>query len=123
LLAAAAALSEAAADTVSSEMGQAFGEKARLVTTWRFVPPGTDGAVSLVGTLAGVVAGGIVSSVCFVGGLLPLEWLVISVGAAILGMVADSFLGAWLERRHLINNDSVNFLSTLVAALAAFWLA
>ena len=30
LLAAAAALSEAAADTVSSEMGQAFGEKARL---------------------------------------------------------------------------------------------
>ena len=123
LLAAAAALSEAAADTVSSEMGQAFGEKARLVTTWSIVPPGTDGAVSLVGTLAGAVAAGIVSSVCFVGGLLPRQWLAISAGAAILGMVADSFLGAWLERRHLINNDSVNFLSTLVAALAAFWLA
>jgi uncharacterized protein (TIGR00297 family) len=123
LLAAAAALSEAAADTVSSEMGQAFGDKARLVTTWSLVPPGTDGAVSLVGTLAGVVAAGIVSSVCFVGGLLPLQWLAISVGAALLGMVADSFLGAWLERRHLINNDSVNFLSTLVAALAASWLA
>jgi len=61
--------------------------------------------------------------VCFVGGLLPRQWLAISAGAAILGMVADSFLGAWLERRHLINNDSVNFLSTLVAALAAFWLA
>jgi len=123
LLAAAAALSEAAADTVSSEMGQAFGEKARLVTTWSIVPPGTDGAVSLVGTLAGGVAAGIVGSVCFVGGLLPRQWLAISAGAAILGMVADSFLGAWLERRHLINNDSVNFLSTLVAALAAFWLA
>ena len=123
LLAAAAALSEAAADTVSSEMGQAFGEKARLVTTWSIVPPGTDGAVSLVGTLAGAVAAGIVGSVCFVGGLLPRQWLAISAGAAILGMVADSFLGAWLERRHLINNDSVNFLSTLVAALAAFWLA
>jgi uncharacterized protein (TIGR00297 family) len=123
LLAAAAALSEAAADTVSSEMGQAFGEKARLVTTWSFVPPGTDGAVSLLGTLAGVVAAGIVSSVCFVGGLLPRQWLAISGGAAILGMVVDSFLGAWLERRNLINNDLVNFLSTLVAALAAFWLA
>ena len=123
LLAAAAALSEAAADTVSSEMGQAFGKEARLVTTWSLVPPGTDGAVSLVGTLAGVVAAGIVSSVCLVGGLLPREWMAISVGTAILGMIADSFLGAWLERRHLINNDSVNFLSTLVAALAAFWLA
>jgi uncharacterized protein (TIGR00297 family) len=123
LLAMAAALSEAAADTVSSELGQAFGEKARLITTWRLVPPGTDGAVSLIGTLAGVGAAGIVSSVCVLGGLLLRQWLVISAGAAILGMVADSFLGAWLERRHLVNNDSVNFVSTLGAALAAFWLA
>jgi uncharacterized protein (TIGR00297 family) len=123
LLAMAAALSEAAADTVSSELGQAFGEKARLVTTWNLVPPGTDGAVSLVGTLAGVVAAGIVSSVCVMGGLLPRPWLGLSAGAAVLGMVADSFLGAWLENRNLVNNDSVNFLSTMVAALAAFWLA
>jgi uncharacterized protein (TIGR00297 family) len=123
LLAMAAALSEAAADTVSSELGQAFGEKARMITTWGSVPAGTDGAVSLVGTLAGVVAAGMVSSVCVVGGLLPRQWLGISAGAAVLGMVADSFLGAWLERRHLVNNDSVNFLSTMVAALAAFWLA
>ena len=123
LLAMAAALSEAAADTVSSELGQAFGEKARLVTTWSLVPAGTDGAVSLAGTAAGMVAAGIVSSVCVLGGLLPRHWLPLSAGAAILGMVADSFLGAWLERRHLVNNDSVNFLSTLIAALAAFWLA
>jgi uncharacterized protein (TIGR00297 family) len=123
LLAMAAALSEAAADTVSSELGQAFGEKARLITTWSLVPPGTDGAVSLVGTLAGVGAAGVVSSVCALGGLLPRQWLAVSAGAAVLGMVADSFLGAWLERRHLVNNDSVNFLSTLIAALAAFWLA
>ena len=123
LLAMAAALSEAAADTVSSELGQAFGEKANLITTWRPVPAGTDGAVSLIGTLAGVVAAGMVSCVCVLGGLLPRQWLAISAGAAILGMVADSFLGAWLERRNLVNNDSVNFLGTLVAALAAFWLA
>lgn len=123
LLAMAAALSEAAADTVSSEVGQAFGEKPRLITTWRSVRAGTDGAVSLRGTLAGVAAAGIVSSVSVFGGLLPRQWLLISVGAAILGMVVDSFLGAWLERLHLLNNDSVNFLSTLAAALVAFWLA
>ena len=123
LLAMAAALAEAAADTVSSELGQAFGEKARLITSWRSVPPGTDGAVSLVGTLAGVLAAGIVSSVCVLGGVLPRPWMAISAFAAILGMIGDSFLGAWLERRHLVNNDSVNFLGTLIAALAAFWLA
>src|SRR5579862_8602477 len=42
LLAASAALSEAAADTVSSEVGQAFGRKARLITTWKSVPAGTN---------------------------------------------------------------------------------
>ena len=53
----------------------------------------------------------------------PSTFVAISAGAGILGMVADSFLGAWLERRHLVSNDSVNFLSTLIAALATFWFA
>lgn len=122
LLAMAASLSEAAADTVSSEVGQAFGKSARLITTWRPVPPGTDGGVSLKGTLAGVAAAAMVSSVGVLGGLLPRQCLLVSTAAAILGMTADSFLGARLEKRHLVNNDSVNFLGTLIAALAAFWL-
>ena len=123
LLALTAALSEAAADTVSSEVGQAFSEKARLITDWTSVPAGTNGAVSLTGTWAGIAAAAIVTSVCVFSGLLPWRWLAISLGAAILGMFADSFLGAWLERRGVLNNDSVNFLSTAVAALAAYALS
>ena len=119
LVALSAALSEAAADTVSSEVGQAFGGEARLITSWESVAAGTNGAVSLAGTIAGIVAAAIVSSVCVLGGLLAQRWLAVSVGAALLGMVVDSFLGAWLERRGLLNNDSVNFLGTLVAAVAA----
>ncbi len=52
-----AALAEATADTVSSEIGQAFGGHPLLLTTLRRVEPGTDGAVSLMGTAAGVAAG------------------------------------------------------------------
>lgn len=122
LLAMSAALSEAAADTVSSEVGQALGKKARLITNWKPVPPGTNGAVTLTGTTSGIAAAAIVSSVCLLGGLVPAHWLPVSVGAAFLGMVVDSFLGATLERRGLLNNDSVNFLSTLVSALASSWL-
>jgi uncharacterized protein (TIGR00297 family) len=121
-VATAAALSEAAADTVSSEIGQAFSKTARLITTWRPIPPGTNGAVSLVGTLAGIAAAVTVSAVCVLGGLVPRQWLVVSASTAVLGMLVDSFLGAWLERRHLANNDSVNFCGTLAAAIAAFWL-
>ena len=78
LLALTAALSEAAADTVSSEVGQAFSEKARLITDWTSVPAGTNGAVSLTGTWAGIAAAAIVTSVCVFSGLLPWRWLAIS---------------------------------------------
>jgi uncharacterized protein (TIGR00297 family) len=123
LLAASAALSEAAADTVSSEVGQARSEKARLITTWEEVAAGTDGGVSWSGTLAGIAAAAVVSLVCVLAGLVPIRWLGISILTAVAGMIADSFLGALLERRNLLNNDAVNFLGTLVAAGAASLLA
>jgi len=123
LLTLAAALSEAAADTVSSEVGQAVIDKARLITTWQEVPAGTDGGISMAGSLAGVAAAVAVSVVCVLTHLLPWRWLALSAAAAVVGMVADSFLGASLQRRGWLNNDAVNFLSTLVAAAVALPLA
>jgi uncharacterized protein (TIGR00297 family) len=123
LLALSAALSEAAADTVSSELGQARSTQARLITTWEEVPAGTDGGVSWTGTLAGIAAASVVSLVCVLAGLVPVRWLGISIIAAVAGMIADSLLGALLERRNLLNNDAVNFLGTLVAAGTASLLA
>jgi uncharacterized protein (TIGR00297 family) len=122
LLAVSAALSEAAADTVSSEVGQARSAKARLITTWEEVAAGTDGGVSWAGTLAGIGAAAAVSLVCVLTALVPLKWLGISVAAAVAGMTADSYLGALLERRKLLNNDAVNFVGTLIAAGAVFLL-
>lgn len=115
----AAALSEAAADTVSSELGQARSEVARLITTWEKVAAGTSGGVSGTGTAAGIAAALAVSLVAVWVGLLSKKWLGISVLAATLGMIADSFLGATLEKRGLLNNNWVNFLSTLLAAAVA----
>jgi len=115
----AAALSEAAADTVSSEFGQASNECAVLITTWEEVPAGTDGGVSIPGTVAGVVAAAAIGLVCLGVGLLTGQWFWIVTLAGILGMVADSLLGAALERKGVLSNDAVNFLSTLIAASAA----
>jgi len=116
LVAAAAALSEAAADTVSSELGQASSDRAWLITTWEQVRAGTDGAVSWFGTLAGLAAAIAVSLVCVLTQTLPRRWLGISIFAAFAGTLADSLLGATLQRRRTLNNDAVNLLSTLVAA-------
>ena len=116
LLAVSAALSEAAADTVSSEVGQARSAEARLISSWEVVPAGTNGGVSLMGTVAGVAAAAFVSLVSVMTGLIPLKWLGVSIAGAVAGMIADSFLGALLEQRKVLNNDAVNLLGTLIAA-------
>ena len=119
LLALSGALAEAAADTVSSEYGQAAGDTAYLITTWEVVPAGTDGGISLPGTLAGIAAAVLLSLICAAVHLVPRRWIVVTLAAGILGMFADSYLGAWLERRRRLNNDQVNFLGTVIAAVLA----
>jgi len=52
-------------------------------------------------------------------GLIPLNWLGVSIIGAVAGMIGDSFLGALLEQRKVLNNDGVNFLGTLIAACVA----
>jgi uncharacterized protein (TIGR00297 family) len=122
LLAMCAALAEAAADTVSSELGQTSSADARLVTTWHKVPAGTNGGVTLVGTLAGIGAAFLITLAAMFLDLLGRRDLFISLFAASVGMICDSFLGSTLERDHLLNNDSVNLLGTLSAvAVVAVW--
>lgn len=117
-----AALAEAAADTVSSEIGQVLGGKPRMITTLRAAEPGTDGAISLIGTLAGVIAAAIVAAVgtlALYGKYFEFETFWIATVGGVFGLLFDSLLGATLERRGWLNNDLVNFLSTASAAAFA----
>ncbi len=121
-LALAAALAEAAADTLSSELGEVLGGEPRMLTTFRRVPAGTDGAISIAGTLAGVSAAALIVAVAVPALRLTTAqagWVIL---AAVAGLFADSWLGAVLERRGLLNNDAVNFLATFIAALLAYWI-
>jgi uncharacterized protein (TIGR00297 family) len=117
-----AALAEAAADTVSSEIGQVFGGRPRMITTLRTVEPGRDGAVSVAGTLAGVLAAAVVAGAG--SWALRGDWKLfeLSCAGAVFGLFFDSLLGATLEEHGWLNNDAVNFLSTASASAFALLL-
>jgi len=114
-----AALAEAAGDTVSSELGQAFGGIPRLISTWRRASPGQDGGITVAGTFFALCAMILVCVACEWANLLRPEfyWTVLS--AAFLGTVVDSLLGATLERPGRLGNNGVNFSSTAFSAIFA----
>ena len=119
LVGAVAAMAEAAADTVSSEVGEATARGAYLITSFRDVPIGTNGAISVAGTISGCLAASIVSWVAAGVGLMAWRWTFVVAFAAVAGMFLDSVLGATWERAGRMGNDAVNFTSNVFAADAA----
>jgi uncharacterized protein (TIGR00297 family) len=120
LVAATAALAEAATDTVASEIGQTRSRTALLITTWKPVPAGTDGGVTGLGTMAGAIAGLLIATISTVAGLLSPVQLWIAAAAGFAGMLVDSLLGATFQRRGWMTNDAVNVFGTVVAAVLAY---
>ena len=123
LVAAVAAMAEAATDTVASEIGQYSRANARMITTWERVPAGIDGGITLPGSMAGLAAGLVIAAVATLGGILPPAQFWIPVVAGFAGMLIDSLLGATLQRRGWVSNQTVNFLATLAAAVLAYMVA
>lgn len=122
-LAAAAALSSASADTLSSELGTVFGKRFYNILSFKKDKRGLDGVVSFEGTLWGVAGSGMIAVIYLTGYAHGVHaiWIVL---AGTAGNLVDSILGASFERKGWITNDWVNGLNTLVAAvigLLCYW--
>nr|WP_272904696.1 TIGR00297 family protein [Halobacterium sp. TGN-42-S1] len=121
LFAYAGSVATALADTLSSELGGLFDEP-RLVTTFERVEPGTDGAVTWQGEVAGLAGAAVIAALSVVVFDLGALGAGAVVGAGVVGMTADSVAGATIEGDRL-GNQGVNFLATLTGGVAGGLLA
>ena len=112
------ALAAATLDTVATEIGQWVGGAPRDLRSFRPVPVGTPGAVSLAGTLSGLAAALLVSSVPVLWSWLPGSALPAVVAGALAGNGVESLLagaGRDAPGRHQV----LNLYNTLTGAWAS----
>ncbi|WFN37145.1 TIGR00297 family protein [Methanomicrobium antiquum] len=114
-------ISSAMADTTASELGM-LGKTPRLITTFKKVPKGTDGGVTLFGEAAATISAFILCMVAYALGVVTFEIALFGVLAGFVGTNVDSFIGATLERKGLIHNTGTNFLCTLSGGIFAMLL-
>lgn len=112
-------------DTASSEIGKAYGKNTFLVTTFATVPRGTEGAVSVEGTAAGVVAAVIFSLVALQVHQLQSPTAAAAVAlAAVMANYLESLLGATVQGKVAwLTNDVINAIQISLGAGIAVGLA
>jgi uncharacterized protein (TIGR00297 family) len=148
-LAFAGAMATVNADTWATEIGILSPTEPRLITTGQRVPMGTSGGITLVGTTATAAGGFLIGLVglLFQPGTPVFGFLTAVTLAGLIGSLVDSLLGGTVQaiyydperqketERQVIgedgqptapvhgwvwmNNDMVNFLSSVCGALAA----
>ncbi|KAL9251667.1 VTE6, chloroplastic-like protein [Drosera capensis] len=109
-------------DTVSSEIGKAYGKTPYLVTTFKIVPRGTEGAVSIEGTVAGLVASVVLAFVGYLIGQIHATEAVLCVIASQLANLGESVIGASLQDKdgfRWLNNDAVNVINITMGSILA----
>ena len=121
-LAFAGSLAAATADTWATEIGRFSPTPPRLITNGARVPAGTDGGMTLLGTVGGIAGAGLIAGLAV--GLGPggsgLGLAMKVAVAGVVGMLLDSLLGATVQGKfRWVDNDAVNLAATLTGAACA----
>ena len=94
------AIATATADTLASEIG-VLDQNPRLITTFQKVNPGTNGAVSVLGTAVGIAGAAVIGIAAYFLGIMPnaLSAILVSIISGTVGCFMDSILGALFENQ------------------------
>ncbi|MDI6860348.1 MAG: DUF92 domain-containing protein, partial [Methanocellales archaeon] len=106
-------------DTLASEIGETSKTQPRVITTFKKVPAGTSGAISLLGELAAIVGSAVIGILATLLGMAGLHVATITILGGFIGTNIDSLLGATLENKGYLTNSSINLFATAAGALVS----
>ncbi|MGQ9707151.1 MAG: DUF92 domain-containing protein [bacterium] len=113
----ASAFATALADTTSNELGQIYGKHPFIPTTFKRVAVGTEGAISIEGTLLGIASAIIIAGEAFIFKMIDWQGFVSVVIGATVGNYIESVISSTPVRK--IGGDLLNLTNTIMGAILA----
>jgi len=111
-------------DTFSSEIGKRFGKSTFLITTLKPVLPGTEGAISIEGSVAGLFGSLIMTLVMINFSIISgISVALIVLLSGFLATILESYIGAIAQNKiNWMTNELVNSIQTSLAAIISIYL-
>jgi len=106
------------ADTFGSEIGKRFGKETYLITSLKKVDRGTEGGVSLEGTLASFLGSILMTFVMFRLSIISTKYHFIVVAVSgFLATLSESIIGAKFQNKYKLSNELVNAIKTSIGSV------
>ena len=110
------------ADTFGSEIGKRFGKDTYLITSLKRVERGTEGGISLEGTLASVLGSIFMAFVMLRLSIISTKYHFIIVAlSGFLATLSESIIGAKFQNKYNLSNEMVNAIQTSIASVFAIF--
>ena len=108
------------ADTFGSEIGKRFGKDTYLITSFKKVERGTEGGISLEGTLASILGSIFMTFIMLCLSIISTksQFIIVAV-SGFLATLSESIIGAKFQNKYKLSNEMVNAIQTSIASLFA----
>ena len=119
----AASFTSKLADTFGSEIGKRFGGNTYLITSLRKVDRGTEGGISLEGTIASAIGSIFMSLIMLLLSIVTTrnQFLIVSI-SGFLATISESIIGAKFQEKYKLSNELVNAIQTSISSTLAIFM-